>query len=119
MDSQPSSSSGRPQRKRKPNTKFDIEDTISIPVKSQRKKKSSQSQPAQSASQSASQSVPKSASQLRKDRKDPSSTTSQSSTFWQKSSKSCVRSGFKTEIHHAIILHAQKTHMVKRPHEFL
>ena len=115
MDSQ--SGSGRPQRKRKPNTKFDIEDTISIPVKSQRKKTSSTQ--SQSASQSASQSVPKSASQLRKDRKDPSSTTSQSSTFWQKSSKSCVRSGFKTEIHHAIILHAQKTHMVKRPHEFL
>ena len=60
MDSQ--SNSGRPQRKRKPTSKFDIEDTISIPVKSQRK-----------------------------DRKKPSSTTSQStqstqsSNFWQKS----------------------------------
>ena len=57
MDSQPSSSSERPQRKRKPNTKFDIEDTISIPVKSQRKdRKKTPSTPSQSASKSASQS---------------------------------------------------------------
>ena len=51
MDSQ--STSDRPQRKRKPNTKFDIEDTISIPVKSQRKdRKKTSSTPSQSASQS-------------------------------------------------------------------
>ena len=46
MDSQPSSSSGsgRPQRKRKPNSKYDIEDTISIPIKSQRRKTTASSQ---------------------------------------------------------------------------
>ena len=44
MDSQPSSSSGRPQRKRKPNSRFDIEDAISIPIKSQRRKTPASSQ---------------------------------------------------------------------------
>ena len=47
MASQPSSE--RPQRKRKPNSRFDIDDAISIPVKSQSKKRKN---PASTTSQS-------------------------------------------------------------------